>query len=48
MLGKILAVFFVSACVVFAAHIQSDGKGGYWTPDGKHVQSDGMDGFWTP
>jgi hypothetical protein len=27
-------------------HYQSDGKGGYFAPDGKHIQSDGMGGWY--
>ena len=42
----VLTMVLVSGTCL-AGHIQSDGNGGYFTPDG-HIQSDGNGGYFTP
>lgn len=45
-LGLLLGSLVLFSTAAQAAHIRSDGNGGYYTPDG-HVRSDGNGGFYT-
>ncbi len=54
MKGKLYAILMaicltlVLAVPVNAGHVRSDGRGGYWNPDGSHIRSDGRGGYWMP
>ena len=46
---KLLSLATLATCsICFSAHITSDGKGGYYLPNGGHVMSDGKGGYYTP
>lgn len=46
---RFFACFLFVCLTAFAGHMQSDGKGGFWLPNGGgHVETDGRGGFWLP
>ena len=46
---KLLSLATLATCsICFSAHITSDGKGGYYLPNGGHVMSDGKGGHYLP